>query len=639
MPGWSKAKRERVEAAFYVFLSNCYVNSKDHGRICLGEHLFTGQKMFVSAVFDGLEQDKHDIFILKSRQLGISTISRALTAFYLGAHPGLRSALVFDTVPHKEEARAELVQMLHDLPPSLGFPAISGSGKGNRDNMALENDSRIQFMSAGVKKSKSSGTLGRSSGLTMAHSSELCSWDNDEGLKSFKQALSEVHPDRLYIWESTARGFNQWYNMWKDAREDEAHCICLFLGWWTKDSQRIDRDHPDFQLYGMTPPTEKEAKKIREVKKLYNFDISMEQLAWLRRKLDPTAKSLGDAEPEWDSDDTVMLAEQASTEEEAFQQTGAIFFGAEQLTEMSRKTVQRKYQTYQFIAGTEFIDMKVVRAVNAKSVELKIFEEPDPNGYYVLGIDPAFGENELNDRSSIQVLRGYADGVDQVAEFASPLINTRQFARVIAALLGYYGADNATVKYALELNGPGMAVYNEIRSLKNQIDVGYRASDYEAKGLRAIFRNVRTYIYTRPDSMGAGCNVHLKTNQQLKILFMERLRDFVSNGQFIVRSEALVEEMKTIARDGDSISAPSGMKDDRVLAAAFAIHCWESGPRKQLLTERRTREAEEARKRKSIVDQSKLLNQNMLSAFFDQRKKTRLLATQQAQKQRWRYGR
>jgi len=43
-----------------------------------------------------------------------------------------------------------------------------------------------------------------------------------------------------------------------------------------------------------------------------------------------------------------------------------------------------------------------------------------------------------------------------VAEYASPLVNTRQLAWVIASLLGWYGSGNATARYIMELNGPGM---------------------------------------------------------------------------------------------------------------------------------------------------------------------------------------
>ena len=101
MAGWSQKKRVAVESAFYEFLNRCYVNSKDAGRICLGECLFDGQVMFITSVFDALEKDIHKIFVLKSRQLGISTIARALSIFLLGVHPGLKGAIVFDTDNNK----------------------------------------------------------------------------------------------------------------------------------------------------------------------------------------------------------------------------------------------------------------------------------------------------------------------------------------------------------------------------------------------------------------------------------------------------------------------------------------------------------------------------------------------------------
>jgi hypothetical protein len=351
--------------------------------------------------------------------------------------------------------------------------------------------------------------------------------------------------------------------------------------------------------------------------------------------MDPTAVRQGEAEPEFEGS-TTRIQEQPWTEEEAFQQTGAVFFAAEKLTELTNKYVSNKYQTYMFHAGVEFVDMRVFKASTGKSVDLKVWEEPDPDGVYCLGIDPAFGENELNDRSSIQVLRCYADGIDQVAEYASPLINTRQLAWVIAAVMGWYGRDNATVRYALELNGPGTAVFGEIKSLRHQIENGYQPREIEEKGLKDIFRNVRTFIWNRPDSMGTGSALHIKTTQQTKILFMERMRDFVSNGMFHIRSLDLIDEMKTIAREGDSIKAPGSMKDDRVLAAAFAVHCWETGPRKQLMTQRRTREAEAARKRLSIVDQASLFQQNMLSSFFDQKRRARIAERQLAMRAAWR---
>src|SRR6516164_3803056 len=162
MAGWSHSKRVRTEANFYRFLDRCYINSKDKGRVCLGVHLYDGQRAFITTVFDALEADIHRVYVLKSRQLGISTIVRALTIFYIGVHDGLKGAMVFDTGPHKESARRELATMIRNLPLGIKFPAVAGNmGSGNRDSMTLANESVMLFLSAGVKQSKSSGTLGR----------------------------------------------------------------------------------------------------------------------------------------------------------------------------------------------------------------------------------------------------------------------------------------------------------------------------------------------------------------------------------------------------------------------------------------------------------------------------------------------
>jgi len=632
MAGWTHQKRLAVEQAFYAYLSRCVIDSKEDGEIVLGEHLYASQRTAITMVFDGLEQDIHDFFILKSRQLGLSTITRALTVFFLGLHKGLKGALVFDTSEHKEDAREELVNMIRALPESLKFPSIK---KDNRAGLTLENNSKILFMSAGVRQSVTSGTLGRSAGLSLAHCSEMCSWSNAEGLEAFKNALAQTNPNRLYIWESTARGFNQWFDMWKEARKDTEHCKCIFLGWWSHDAQRIEHADKDWALYGdHIAPSPEEIRKIQQVKELYGVDITPEQLAWVRKKYDPTARAEGDTDPTFEAN-TTRIQEQPWLEEEAFQQTGAIFFGSEKLTDQTNKHASKKFHGYMFLTGQEFVDMRVLKAENTKSLELKVWEDPAEDAEYVIGVDPAYGENEHNDRSSIQVLRCYADGIDQVAEYNFTMINTRQLAWVVAALLGWYSKGTSRVRYILELNGPGTAVFNELRSLRHQIDNGY--PPLEESGLKNIFRNVSQYIYSRPDSMGAGYNLHFKTTTHLKVTIMERLRDFVSNGMFHIRSFELLDEMKTIARDGDSIKADGSTKhDDRVLAAAFAVHCWEEKSRKQLVIQKRTREAEAARKRLSITDQVFLFNQNTLEMHFRQKSSVRQMEQRLAVRQAWR---
>ena len=633
MSGWTKAKREAVEAAFYLFLSRSFVNSKDAGRICLGESLYEGQRRAITEIFDALEQDIHEIYILKSRQLGISTLVRALTIFMIGIHPGVKGAIVFDTSENKNESRAEIEVMINELPKSLKFPGIK---QNNRGGLTLENESKVLFMSAGVKKSKTSGTLGRSVGLSLAHLSEICSFDNDEGLESFRNSLSDSNPNRLYIYESTARGFNMWNEMWEEARKDPHHCKCIFLGWWSKDTQQIPRDSFDFKIYGETPPSDDEIAKIKRVRELYGHEITPEQLAWIRRKMDPSAQREGDADPKYEGN-PLKIQEQPWDENEAFQQTGAVFFAPEKLTDQVNANVSEKYKTYMYIVTDEFAFTQVLKAPNSKSVELKVWEEPANDGVYVMGVDPAFGTSEYNARSAIQVLRCYADGIDQVAEYAWPLITTQHLAWVIASLLGWYGGGNAEIRYALELNGPGAPVFASLKQLKYQLENGYQPKDVKEKGLTDVFRNVKTYIWNRVDSMGAGYNYHIKTTTQTKVLMLEQLRDVVSSGRLHVRSLETINEMNAVARDGDTIGVPNSKKDDRVLALSFAVNCWEEKVRRNMVMQRRTRDAEAARQRLSVTDQVYLFQQNQLSEFFKTKRIHRMNTMRMAQRNAWRY--
>lgn len=635
MAGWSHDKRVRVEKAFYQYLKRCIINSKDAGEIALGEAIYWGQSYTIKQIFDALENDVHQIYLLKSRQLGISTLIRALSMFLLGVQKALKGAIVFDTDQNKSESRAELEMMIQDLPVSLKFPSIKTN---NRAGLTLSNNSKVLFMSAGVRKTKNSGTLGRSVGLTIAHCSELCSWDNEEGFEAFQQSLSEVHPDRLYIYESTARGFNFWNDLWINARNDPDHCCCIFLGWWSKESQRIDKSDRDFLKYGMQPPTDKELVKIKAVKEKYNFEITQEQLAWIRRKMDPTLKADADGQVEYEGS-TTRIQEQPWTEEEAFQQTGSVFFTPEILTDHTNKYVNKDFNRYMFLPGQEFTDMIVSKSPNYKMTELKVWEEPEPmDACYSFGIDPAFGENEHNDRSAIQILRCYADGVDQVAEYASPMVTTQQLAWVIAALMGWYGQGNNEVRYILEINGPGAAVFTELKALKFKIDnANWLRTSVEEKGLRNIFQNVRAYIYSRVDAMGDGYNWHWLTNTRLKIQVLERLRDHVSRSVARIRSADTINEMQSIARDGDSIGAQGSKKDDRVLALALAVHNWESKSQKALISQRRTREAELARKQGSVVDRVALFNRNHLDMFFKDKQGVRQQQALQLARNAWRY--
>lgn len=601
--GWSKEKRESFEAAFRLFLNHVTINSKDKGPIIIGKHLYEAQERFIKFVFDGLEEGKHDFYVLKSRQLGSSTLSRAFSVFWLGMHDGLTGAIVFDKDENKLTARREIENMIDDLPEALKFPRKKSA---NRYGLTLSNSSTILFMSAGVKKSRSSGTLGRSTGLSYSHSSEMCSWDNHEGLIAFRKALSQEHPNRLYLWESTARGYNDWYQMWVEAKDDPNHKTCLFLGWWSKPNQRIDKSHPDFSRYGIQPPTEREAKKIAHVKAEYNFQITPEQLAWIRKDSDPTARAAeGETTIEYEAS-SYQLAEQPWTEEDAFQQSGATFFAPEMLKEMTDSTVKSPKKNYAFATFAEFVDTKITEVAHIRNTHLKVWEDPEEDAHYVVAADPAYGVRETSDRSCIQVLRCYADGCDQVAEYAWPLITARQFAWAILAVAGWYAGQNNDVRLIAELNGPGRAVWDEINVVRRHIAVGYQPKEVDQLGLKRVFANVKNYIFTRNDSLEQTKAWQWTTAKgegaSSKVRLMERMRDIVSTGKINIRSFDLLNEMKSVQRTEETIAAAGAMKDDRVVAMALGLMCWDERLQPLLASRRRTRKSEEGRRKMTLHD-------------------------------------
>lgn len=626
---WTPAKVKAFRAAFMNFIKYVKINSKENGEMILGDHVYEAQKRFLDCVFEGLAEDIHDFKIVKSRQLGITTMSRALSLFWLGMHSGLRGTMVFDTITHRDEARNEFVTMLKDLPEHLNFPKLVKDG---RDLLSLTNGSTFTFLSAGVRKSKAAGTLGRSSGLNFGHMSEICSWDNEEGVVSFRNSLSENFANRLYIWESTARGFNQWYRIVQEAQNDNLSQKVCFIGWWAKESQKIPRGTPMFVRYGDAPATPEELKKIQEVEQLYGHKVTQEQLAWFRRKSNP-AQGGENAEDDDTAAEELMQQEQPWTMEECFLQTGSTFFSGEKLTYISKNDVSDKYQSYYFSQGSEFIDSDWLPSYRKRDTHLKVWEEPDPDGYYMVSADPAYGHDETNNHSAVQVLRVYADCLEQVAEYANSSIQTQPFAWVIASLAGWY----KNTHMILEINGPGEAVWNEYRSLKQLVLSGHLKSRAQEKGLRDIFTNVHDYMYVRSDSnAGSSGTLHWKTTGQLKVAIMERLRDFLSNGTLVVRSLETVEEMKTIIRNGDSIAAEGRNRDDRTFCFAMGIRGWENAVRRTLSVQGKTKAAEAAKKRLTVKDQITMFNKHKLDSFFKTKKQEQTSANAKYRRMGWR---
>jgi hypothetical protein len=543
-----------------------------------------------------------------------STIVRALIVFWASIHPGLRVALVYDTDGNKEDARAEIQQFLDFLPETHKISVRTH----NRNYLEIENGSRISYLVAGVKKTKSSGGLGRSRGINCAGCTEVSSWADIEGLKAFQRALAQKSDYRLFIWESTARGFNIFYDLWEAAKQDDLARKAIFIGWWAKEDYRLERGTTLFERYGRAPPNEDEKRKIKEVKEKYGYKVTAEQLAWYRHEFDPNTDRTDDDR----EGDEITRQELPWTEEEAFITTGALFFPTDVLTVMMSNAKKSSPKGYRYQMGKDF-SATTLEAVNyVRHAHLKVWEEPDSNGVYVVGADPAYASSETSDRYVAEVLRCYADGVDQVAEFSARNIETYQFAWVIGHLCGAY----KNARLLLELNGPGQAVWTAFRELEFMLRMGQINVDGE-DNFKSVLSHVKHYLWARQDALNKNPTAfHWETTTKRKVMIMERFRDYVGLKQLNIRSTDLVSEMTKIVRDGDNIQGDGVAKDDRVMATALGLQAWEASEKRKLVTRGLTREADEKRRSISAADIQKMWSESLVQDFFSSRRREAALA-------------
>jgi len=526
---------------FYAFCAQLKIETKEQGLRKMDTLLGT-QTYVMDEIAKGLDEDIHMFIILKGRQLGITTISLALDLYWQFIHPGWQGTLVSDTEENRDMFRSTLAMYMDGLPKEYKIPLIAH----NRNQLVLKNRSRIFYQIAGNKS-----RLGQGKAITYLHGTETASWGNEEGLASLIASLAETNPNRLYIFESTAQGFNMFHEMYTTAKRARTQ-RAIFCGWWRNQFYSVGADTDIYKVYWDGKLNVEEKEWTRDIKKMYGVEINSRQMAWWRWKLHEGIK-----------DDSLMYQEFPPTEDYAFVMTGTSFFSNSRCTDAMKISKKIECDYYRYSMGSDFKDTDCIKSTE-RMATLKVWEEPVDTAYYVIGADPAYGSSDWADRFCIQVFRAYADGLEQVAEFATSELNTYQFAWVIAHLAGAY--KNSTLN--LEVNGPGQAVINELRNLKRQASM---LKGNQGRDLMDVLSHMQNYIWRRNDAMGTlSASIGWVTTTQTKERMLTYMKDYFERGMMAIYSGDTLEEMKTMIRDGGSIQASGRNKDDRVVAAALA---------------------------------------------------------------------
>lgn len=534
------------------FCSALKIDSKDDGIVPL--KLWGTQRYFIDEMCKGINDGVRHFYCLKFRQGGITTVGNAFDLYWLFTHPGLQGTCVYEKDQTRDHNRSIFTSMYESLPKRLKPELVTH----NRSSLEFANRSKISYQVAGTTVKGNRNTLGQGKGVNFVHGTEMSSWADPEAVANFIASLSEIYKDRLYYFETTAKGFNDFQLRWKDAKESVSQ-RCIFIGWWQHERLAVSKDSEIFERYGDDNPNGEELAWINKVLYMYHHKITPEQLAWWRWKLTEEIK-----------DEQMMMQFYPPTEDDAFIMSGYRFFDNEALRETMNlvKTEDPNYYCYRF--GPTFDRIEIYPA-SSQRADLAVWQEPDPNGFYVIGCDPAYGSSYEADRHVIEVFRCWVNKIEQVAEYCTTYATTAQLAWVIAHLCGAYRNALVPSIMILEINGPGRAVLDEFQRLQQYPTRVYNSSN----GLGDIIGAINNFLYTRQDSLQGSYNYHWRTTHDLKEYVMNLYRSEYEAGNMILKSPDLVEEMSYIQQSDSGIESSSkDIHDDRVIATALVIEGW-----------------------------------------------------------------
>jgi hypothetical protein len=432
-----------------------------------------------------------------------------------------------------------------------------------REMVAWINGSSLAFDNANKRQK---GTLGRSLGMNLFFGDEVAFWQDEDSLLSLMASLDDANPNRLYIWASTAQGFNLFQRMC-DKFEEASNCIFVFLGWWLQDWYRIERDDElgQFEQYWDGQLNDEESEWVEEVKLRYGHDLVPEQIAWWRMML--ATKFMGNLE--------AMYQEYPPIPEKAFQYGGSNFFNAEALRittiEINSPTNTYKPRYFRFRFGKNIMDTKCEECEGKSGLyHLSVFDPPrhGEGVMYSMGVDPAFGMSEKSDYGCIQMLRCFEDGMEQVAEFAARGLSSMHLAWAVLYLFGAYHLTDGVpnVIWNTEIQGGGSAVIQTIEQV--QQDIG---GFYDRLGVN--FDSLRAYAYKRIDSLTPNYTAkHWSTTAANRAQMLHHMKSYFESGQLKLHSLNLMYEMSRMIQGPDGyIQSSEGKHDDLVMALGIAI--------------------------------------------------------------------
>lgn len=457
------------------------------------------------------EMDKFNV-VLKSRQLGISVLSCAYSIWLAIRYKNTSCLLMAHSLDGADGIFTKLKQLYASIPEAVRPKLINN----NRKELKLENGSRITVVSCGTKESV------RGSTLRFVHVSEaaFCNESIERQILAIEQCLT---PNGKIIVESTANGFNYFSDMYSKAAQGESLYKPFFFG-WVDDKLMFADEYKQFasryaDLHGRLPTID---ELDNTELALHRRGATIEQIVWRRLKIS-------------NSSETQFAQEFPSTPSEAFISTGDNVFDNPKVHECIENS------THKTIPMPDTLPNILKPWYNRG---LSVWEKPDTDMRYFIGVDSAEGLGGSSDYSVAEVVD--RDGF-QVAEFRSNKIKPFEFVEVVEQLARWFN----TAYLVVEKASAGQTVCDRLYNDK-QYPLMYKYKSWDARGS----------CKRKPG---------FETTKQSKQRIIDDFVELHSKDLLCINSEILLQEMKMfVYRDG-SAKASNGYHDDTVMAMAMAL--------------------------------------------------------------------
>lgn len=550
-----------VSDARYYLENYHVIQTEDKGLSCLTPFWESQELMYYEIITIQRDGKPVKLLILKARQQGGSELAAGLV-FHKTIFTETCNSLIVAQDPSQSDFIFSKSRTAYDYLPWWMKPEQRYDAKGRYMVFDKKDDTerqlypglRSQFI---VEAANKMSSVARGKTIRAAHFSELSSW-GDGGILAKSIFPTMNASDELAIMESTALGrqgffFKFWREVEKGKHEDWTPCFIPVYRTLKKYSLPIKAGHV------LAPPLSKEEEAVR--KKVMRKDGVMlpdEHFNWKRAMI---RKFIALTGSEWD-----FYGEYPSNPEEAFQGTGQSAFPRRMLHDIRERDCdyprwygeitytaegqgpQQKYKLHVKEAHSE----DEVPEQEGSGTRLHIWEMPDPDYSYYIGVDVSEGVSDDADYSCCQVIKiGMGQEPDtQVAEWRG-YENPTPLGDICTALGYMYNR----AQVAIECNGVGISTNNQL----------WRINEYDEVYQWKHIDKVKNFVTN---------TVGWYTNTKTRDIIITKTREAIMEKTLVLRSVPLVEEMLDFAKEeGTSRYEGQETKDDRVFAVMIARYC------------------------------------------------------------------